>query len=385
MNGQFEFATAGRIVFGAGRLAEIGDIVRAFGRRVMLVTGRSAARAEPVRGRLIAAGCEVVSFPVAGEPTLELAGQAAALAQTSGCELVVGFGGGSAIDAAKAAAALATNPGPALDYLEVIGAGRPLTAEPLPCIAVPTTAGTGAEVTRNAVLHATAGRVKASLRSPGLLPRVALVDPAVLRTLPDAVMASTGMDALTQLIEAFLSCRANPLTDALCREALPRIARALVPAVRDRDHVAALDELAFASLSSGMALANGGLGAVHGLAAPLGGMFAAPHGAVCAALLLPVLAANLEVARQSGQQATLARLAELAGLLTAGRGRDPAAGLDWVAELTAALKVRGLHSLGISEGDHWAIAERAQVARSMRGNPVALSVERLCAVLHAAG
>lgn len=384
MTGPFEFATAGRIVFGAGRLRELGGIARGLGRRVLLVTGSSAERAEPVRALLGEVDCEATTFRVAGEPTIELAEQAAAQARSAACELVIGYGGGSVIDAAKAAAALATNPGPALDYLEVIGAGRPLIADPLPCIAVPTTAGTGAEVTRNAVLHSAADRVKVSLRSARMLPRIALVDPDVLRTLPDGVMISTGLDALTQLIEAFLSCRANVLTDALCREALPRIAHSLMPAVRDRDDARACADLAFASLSSGMALANAGLGAVHGLAAPLGGMFAAPHGAVCAALLLPVMKANLEVAQRSAQEGTLARFAELAGLLTDQRSRHPAEALSFVAGLTESLKVPGLRSYRIGAGDFAVIAQRASEASSMKGNPVRLSMERLCAVLQEA-
>ncbi len=385
MSEAFEFATAGRIIFGAGRLDEVGAVAREFGRRVLLVTGSNSSRAEPVRERLIKSGCEVESIAVAGEPTIELAERAASQAREARCEMVIGFGGGSVVDAAKAAAALATHRGPALDYLEVIGAGRPLTCDPLPYIAIPTTAGTGAEVTRNAVLHSPADRVKVSLRSPRMLPRVALVDPDTLLTLPDEVMTSTGMDALTQLIEAFVSCRANPLTDALCRQALPRIARSLERAILDRANAAARTDLAFASLCSGMALANAGLGAVHGLAAPLGGMFAAPHGAVCAVLLLPVLKANLEVAQAESKHAdTVGRFSELAGLLTAGCGREPQQVLDWVAGMKESLKVRGLGQLGVNPLEFRLVAERANDASSMKGNPVSLSVERLCAVLTAA-
>jgi alcohol dehydrogenase class IV len=382
MSDRIEFATAGRIVFGAGRVEEIGGLAREFGRRVMLVTGSNPKRVEPVRERLLAAGVEVTTFSVAGEPTIERVERAARRARAAGCELVIGFGGGSVIDAAKAAAALATNSGPALDYLEVIGAGRPLTCDPLPCLALPTTAGTGAEVTRNAVLHSPADRLKVSLRSVRMLPRVALVDPDALLTVPDEVMINTGMDALTQLIEAFVSCRANSFTDALCREALPRIARSLLPLVRDRANAPARVDVAFASLCSGMALANGGLGAVHGLAAPLGGMFAAPHGALCAALLLPVMRANIEAAQgHAGHAATADRYSELAGLLTVGRRRVPADALNWVGEAKQTLGVRGLRSHGIGPDVYQAIVERAREASSMRGNPVPLSIDRLRAVL----
>lgn len=384
MSGSYEFATAGRILFGAGRLRELGGITRGLGCRILLVTGSSPERAGPVCGGLEEAGCSVTIFPVPGEPTIELVELAAACIRSEGCEVVVGFGGGSVIDAAKAAAALATNHGPVRDYLEVIGAARPLEVDPLPCIAAPTTAGTGAEVTRNAVLHSPADRVKVSLRSPRLFPRVALVDPEALRTLPADVMASTGMDALTQLIEAFLCNRANPLTDGLCREALPRVARSLVNAVRDRADVGALEDLAFGSLCSGMALTNAGLGAVHGLAAPLGGMFAVPHGAVCAALLWPVVNANLEAARQAANAVVTERFVELTRLLTGGRREHPEACLEWLGELAVKLGVPGLGRLGIQPADYPAIAERALKSSSMKGNPVPLLDAQLLAILRAA-
>ena len=279
----FELATAARIIFGAGRIRELPAIVA--GRRTLLVTGR---RGSPVP---IDA---VHHVRVDGEPTIEDAQRAAAHADV---EIVVAIGGGSALDLGKAAAALIANGGDPLRYLEVIGEGRPLERPSLPCVAIPTTAGTGSEVTRNAVLGSPTHGVKASLRSPHMLPAVALVDPELTYDLPPALTASTGLDALTQLIEPFVSARANAFVDAICRDAIPRVIAALPKAFAgDR---AARADMAYASLCGGLALANAGLGAVHGFAGPIGGRFPAPHGAICAVLLPHVVADQRGAHRRS--------------------------------------------------------------------------------------
>ena len=230
---RFEFASPARIIFGPGTVVQIGALARELGRRALVTTGLDPAQGERVLVSLAAAGVDYVTLVVSGEPTTDLARQGARLARESGCDLVIGLGGGSAIDAAKAIAALAANGGDPLDYLEVVGRGRSLTQPSLPCIAIPTTAGTGAEVTRNAVLASPEHGIKASLRSATMLPRLALVDPELTHSLPPAVTASTGLDALTQLIEPFTSSKANPLTDALCREGMMRAARSLRTAYED--------------------------------------------------------------------------------------------------------------------------------------------------------
>ena len=294
----FELAAPAQIVFGAGTVAGLGALARAHGGHALIVIGRSTARATtPVR-LLENAGVRATIFSVVQGSRAwrrARAEQLAAAAGAAGCELVVGFGGGSALDAAKAIAALLGNGGDPLDYLEVVGRGRPLVRPSLPFIAVPTTAGTGSEVTKYAVLASSEHGVKASLRSPLLLARAAIVDPDLLEGLPASVIASSGLDALSQLVEPFLSVRANPFSDGLAREGIRRSAGALgraYAAARAGGQVAPADRgaLALASLFGGLCLANAGLGAVHGFAAPLGGLFAAPHGALCAALLVPVLA-----------------------------------------------------------------------------------------------
>jgi len=306
-------------------------------------------------------------------------------AHECGCDVVISFGGGSVIDAGKAIAALATNGGEPLEFLEVIGKGGAITASPLPFIAVPTTAGTGSEVTRNAVLGSTEHGVKASMRSPAMLPRVAVVDPELTYGLPSDVTAYTGLDALTQLIEPYVSSRANPLTDAICAEGMKLAAGALKRAYSDGSDPEARHDMAMASLFGGMALANSGLGVVHGFASPLGGGWTAPHGALCAALLPYGMEANVSALRaRAPNHAALERYDSIARLLT-GRGEATAGdGIEWVRRLCADLKVPPLRTWGIRESDLPGVVEQAAQASSMKANPLPLTNEELLAVVTAA-
>ena len=275
--------------------------------------------------------------------------EAVCKAREASCQLVVAIGGGSALDAGKAVAALLTNPGDPLDYLEVIGQARPLQHPSAPLVALPTTAGTGSEVTRNAVLLSREHKVKASMRSPFMLPAVAIIDPELTYDLPAAVTASTGLDALTQVIEPYVSLRANPMTDALCREGMTRAARSLRRACEDGKNASAREDMCVASLMGGLALANAGLGAVHGFAAALGGMFSAPHGALCARLLGPVIDANLVALRQREPDSPLiARFEDMSHILTGDRSAGAKDAAAWVCELADALGVPRLGSYGIS-------------------------------------
>lgn len=379
---RFEFATAARIVFGAGTFSEAGPAARTFGRHALVVTGRDPARAAGLLERLQAAGVAATPFPVAGEPALEDIVRGSAAGRAAGCDLVIGCGGGAALDAAKAIAALTTNGGELADYLEVIGRAQPLAQPALPCIAIPTTAGTGAEVTRNAVLFSPAHRVKVSLRSPHLLPRLALVDPELTASLPPAWTAMTGLDALTQLIEPYVSPRANPMTEALCADGIRRAARSLRNAVEHGRNAAAREDMALASLFGGLALANAGLGAVHGFAGPIGGMFPAPHGAVCAALLAPVMAANLAAARtRAPGHDSLRRYEEVARLLTSRPHATADDGVRWVEELVTHLGIPPLSAHGVTPADFPAIAGAAARASSMKANPVPLPPDDLLAIL----
>jgi len=382
---RFEFGTAGRIVFGAGAVREAGTAARSLGRRAFLVTGRDPSRADRLAALLEASGLETTRFSAAGEPTLDMVSAAVARARQAGCDVVIGFGGGGAIDTAKAVSALVPNEGSLLDYLEVIGRARPLGRPSLPCLAIPTTAGTGAEVTRNAVLGSPADRLKVSLRSPNLLPRVAIVDPELTHGLPPALTAATGLDALAQLIEPFVSCRAGPHTDGFCREGVRRAARSIRTAYREGGNSGAREDMAFASLCGGLALANSGLGAAHGIAAPVGGMFEAPHGAVCAALLAPVMEINMRAAlsRQPGGDA-IGRYAEIARLLSGDPGARADEGPRWIRQLTADLGLPGLRAFGVRSADLGEIAAKAARASSMKANPLPLTDAELLEILEAA-
>jgi alcohol dehydrogenase class IV len=371
----FEFATAARILFGEGTLGQVPAAAASLGRRALLVTGASPARSAPFRNALEAAHVSTVPFCVPGEPTLDLI-----RAAPRDCDFVIAFGGGSALDAAKALAALLTNPGDPLDYLEVIGLGHPLSTPAAPCIAIPTTAGTGSEVTRNAVLASPLHRVKASLRSPTMLPCLAVVDPELTYDLPRALTAATGLDALTQLIEPYVSVRANPMTDQFCVEGMRRAASALPRVWENGADRAARCDMAWASLLGGMALANAGLGAVHGFAAPIGGMFPAGHGAVCAALLPFVMDVNIRAlqARAPGQ---LQRYDEVARLIS---GRAHATALDgvtWIANLCQELEIPPLRTYGIAPGDLPVLVEKAAQASSMKANPIVLNREELAEII----
>jgi alcohol dehydrogenase class IV len=379
---RFEFATASRIIFGSGTLSEIGPAARELGRHALIVTGRNAERATLLHAILHTQGVATTNFAIAGEPALDDITDGTLRARAASCDFVIGFGGGAAIDTAKAISALLTNDGELLDYLEVIGRAQPLVHVAAPCIAIPTTAGTGSEVTRNAVLASPGHRTKVSLRSPHMLPRIAVIDPELTHSLPPSITATTGLDALTQLIEPYVSSRANPLTDALCVDGIRRAARSLHRAVDNGSDIAAREDMALASLFGGLALANAGLGAVHGFAGPIGGMFPAPHGAVCAALLPAVMDANLNALRaRAAQSPILARYDEIARLLTGRPHATAVDGVRWVRDLVTALQIPSLHAYGVSSADSPAIVEASAKASSMKANPITLTREELAGVL----
>jgi alcohol dehydrogenase class IV len=380
----FEFTAPSRIIFGVGKLHDVGALAAAMGSRALVVESGSG-RAEPLLTLLREKGIATSSLHVTSEPTTSLVERGAELARAERCDLVIAFGGGSVIDAAKAVAALITNRAPLLDYLEVVGKGQPLTERAAPMIAIPTTAGTGAEVTRNAVLMVEEARVKVSLRSPLMLPTIALVDPALTYSLPPNVTASSGLDALTQCIEPFVSAHANPLTDALAREGIRRAASALRRAYHDGGDVEARSDMCITSLCGGLALANAKLGAVHGFAAPLGGMFPAPHGAVCARLLPRVAAMNVHALREREPHSpALERYDEVARLLTGTPYARAEDGVAWLRELVDELAIAPLSAYGVGDGDVARVVAQARKASSMQGNPIVLTHEELSDVLGAA-
>ena len=379
---QFEFATAARILFGTGALRQVGPIATEMGRRALVVTGRTSARAGPLLDELAKHGIEYAMFHVLGEPTTTTVREAIERARSADCHLVIGFGGGSSLDVGKAAAALLTNEGDPEDYLEVVGKGKQLTQPSVPCIAIPTTAGTGSEVTRNAVLASPSHGIKVSMRSSLMLPRVALVDPELMYDLPPEITASTGLDALTQLIEPYTSSGANPITDTLCPDGIRRVARSLARAYRDGNNVAAREDMALASLFGGLALTNAGLGVVHGFAGPIGGKFSAPHGSICAGLLPYAMEVNVAAIRERlPASEALRRYEEIAQTLTGSETAKASDGVEWVKELCRTLRIPSLSAYGVRSSDFPELIERADRASSMKGNPIRLTKDEMLQML----
>jgi alcohol dehydrogenase class IV len=379
---RFEFGTASRIVFGPGTLLEIGKIAAGFGDRILVFTGSGGASPEKLLASLEKEGLSYELQAVMGEPTVPQIEDHVQRARTGQFSAVIGLGGGSVIDTGKAVAALLANPGDVMDYLEIVGKNQPLMNPPIPYIAIPTTAGTGSEVTRNAVLGVPGKKVKVSLRGALLLPRVALVDPELTLSAPPAVSASTGMDALTQLIEPYVSARRNPLVDVYCKEGMQRAARSLLAVYRDGSNLPAREDMAFASLLGGLSLANAGLGAVHGFAGPIGGMFDAQHGAICARLLPLVVKENIQALQdREPDSPVLDRYAEIGQILTGDRLASMQDGALWIEALTQSLQIPPLSVYGIRAEDIDEIVEKSSVASSMQANPIRLTKAELKSIL----
>ncbi|MBF0245412.1 MAG: iron-containing alcohol dehydrogenase [Planctomycetes bacterium] len=382
----FEFAGPGRIVFGWDRLAEIGALLGPDPKRVFLLGGASRRHVQRLAGYLEDSGCEFIDHVIAREPTLTDMDLAADLARDFRAEWIIGLGGGSVLDAAKTLAVVLGNGSPLLEHLEIIGGGRPLRKPGLPCLAIPTTAGTGAEATRNAVITSSQHRLKVSLRHPFLLPSIALIDPELSADMPPLLTATTGMDALTQLIEAALSLKANPLTEALCFRGIALAASCLPRAFGEPSNREAREGMALASLYGGMALANAGLGAVHGLAGVVGGRTGAPHGAICAALLAPVMRVNLgELRRTSQNPDALARFEKIACLIKKDESASAEDGIARIEALTREMGVAKLVGTRIESTELDEMAEQSLRASSMKGNPVTLKKELLKGLLASLG
>ena len=377
----FEFATASKIVFGNHTSGKLPELLDGMGKRVLLVTGKNAARHQPFIDLLSEFGFSVTIYQIISEPTIEIIDGGVNKAREEHCEVVVGIGGGSVIDGAKAIAAMVPNPGELLDYLEVIGRGKALSKEPLPYIAVSTTSGTGAEATKNAVIKSKQKSVKVSLRSSLMYPDVALVDPVLTVSLPQDITATTGTDALTHLLETFVSNQANPFIDMYCREGMKRISRSLVKVYTDGTNLNAREDMSMASMLGGMALANVKLGAVHGFAGPMGGMFPVPHGAVCACLLPAVMEMNIEVLTDNKMHDQLFKFHEVAQILTGSEKATATDGILWVKELVKVLKIPPLSEFGVTQNYFPELVDKAQKASSMKGNPVKLDEKQLTTIL----
>ncbi len=379
---KFEFRAANRIIFGEGSINQVEPLALKYGNRPLVVTGKSLERAELLINQFKKSNIRPLIYSVGGEPTTTNILECAKIAQKKSCDVIISIGGGSVIDTGKATAALLTNEGDIFDYLEVIGQGRQLKKPSIPYIAVPTTAGTGSEVTRNAVITSPENRVKVSLRSHFLLPRIAVIDPLLTHSMPPSLTAYTGLDAFTQVIEPYVSNRANPLTDSLCREGIKRISRSLLRAYTNGSDSMAREDMCIGSLFGGLALANSKLGAVHGIAGPLGGMTRAPHGAICGTLLPHVIKANI-LALQSRKidSPAILRYDEIAQIIT---GNPKASSIDfinWLSELYDNFKIPKLSEMGLKEEHVDELLKKSKKASSMKGNPVQLTDDELKGII----
>ena len=386
----FEFCSVGRIVFGRGEFTRVGELAGEMGRSALVVTNAGEPGDGGVVDRLAAllstASVSCTFIRQRGEPTVEGVDVAVVAAREAACDVVIGFGGGSAVDAAKAVAGLLTNGGSAIDYMEVVGEGRKITKPAAPWIAIPTTAGTGAEVTKNAVVTCEAEHFKASIRSELLLARAVVVDAELGVPVRPDVTARAGMDALCQLIESYTSIRSQPITDALAGKGIELAARSLRRVYADGADVDAREDMAVAALLSGITLTHVGLGAVHGFASPLGANFPIPHGAVCGALLPHVIAANVGALREeSAAHPALARYAEIGRTLTGETTLSDNEAIDacvtWLAETACELGIPPLGQFGLTVEDIPQMVALSGKSSSMRYNPVKLSEQVLAQIL----
>ncbi|MFN4058654.1 MAG: iron-containing alcohol dehydrogenase [Roseinatronobacter sp.] len=368
----FAFATASQIRFGRGGISELPAYAKGRAQRILLVRSASVAQADDL-ARALQAFSAVQELFVRGEPDLSRIEADVAHLQPFAPQLVIAIGGGAVIDHAKALAALIPAPHCAMRYLEVVGEGRSLDQIPLPVVAVPTTAGTGTEVTRNAVIQIPEARRKVSLRDPGLYPALALVDPDLCQSCPKSVTLASGLDAITQVIEPFICNRANPITDALCRDAIPRGLSAL-RRLLDASEMQAWEDMALTSVYGGIALANAGLGAVHGFASVIGGQTGAAHGAICGTLLVPVLKANAQAALAGSEAQN--RIRWVCEQIT-----DEFGSVEDFQNWARAQGLPRLAAYGISADKHADLAREAVLSSSYKANPADLSQERLVQIL----
>jgi Alcohol dehydrogenase, class IV len=375
----FSFSTASPIIFGAGTVSRLPELVKSFGKKTFLVIDAHISLESPFISQIEG---EIAVFHPDGEPTVQSVADATELARQNGSEVIVGIGGGSAIDTAKAVGILLPSGGKPLDYLEVVGDGKPLPPNSLPVIAVPTTAGTGAEVTANTPLFSAEHGVKASLRSPAMLPDIALIDPKLTVSCPSTVTASSGLDALTQCLEPFTSCKANELTNILAAEGLKRAGQSLRTAFTDGQNIDARVDMSFCSLLGGMALANAKLGSVHALAAPLGGMLGAPHGMVCAAVLVACTRMNIRaLGKRDPNSPALSAYRQAMQLLTGNPKATIEEGIAWLVETVEMLNVSSLGEMGMKQSQIDLAASQALVASSMAGNPIKLELSEVVNII----
>lgn len=388
----FTLSRLPRLLFGDGRIVEVPALARSFGRRALLITGARSFKASPqwtmLQDTLAQQGIEWEAETISGEPSPQWVDDTVARHRGRGVEVVIGIGGGSVLDTGKAVAGLLPHRASVMNFLEGIGSDH-YAGPALPYIAVPTTAGTGSEATKNAVLSVQGpDGFKKSFRHDSLVPTYAVVDPQLLLTCPPVQMAANGMDALTQLMESYVSAKSNPFTDALALSGIEAVKAGFFAAWQGGDTPAAAAgrrAMAYAALLSGITLAQAGLGSVHGLASPLGAFFPIPHGVVCGTLLAAATGINIQALLQRQPHSpTLAKYAELGRRLSGQEAASPQAACDGLVSLlqdwTARLALPRLHTYGVTAGDFPRLIAHCR-GNSMKTNPVPLTDAEVQAIL----
>lgn len=389
MDINFDFFTAPEIYFGNGRINELPEHCAKFGKKVLIVKGSSSLEKsgllQNILDKFTMQEFTVAIKTVASEPETDLIDHMVEETRTFGADVIVAIGGGSVLDAGKAVAGLVTNGGSIMEYLEGVGAGRHIEKPAVPFIAVPTTSGTGTEVTKNAVISSRKLKFKKSIRHPYLIPKIAIVDPVLTRSQPPQITASCGMDALTQLIEPYVSLKSNPLIDAICQKGIGLVVNSLLRAYKNGEDAQARENMSLASLMGGIALANAGLGAVHGLASPLGAFFPLAHGTACATTLPSVFETNFNALLERGNKTDVAgKFADVARLLTGSAEKDNILamqlGAAWLKDLKKQLNIPSLSKLGIRQTDIPFIVKESR-GSSMKTNPVVLTDDEIRKIL----
>ncbi len=377
----FDFATSGHIHFGRGSLARLADYLGADTSPILLLTGQHNAVDNPILPLINGRSIPLHQAIIVGEPDSNVIDQEAEKARVAGIKAVISFGGGSVLDAGKAIAMLITNGGVSLDYAEIVGKGKNITIPSLPNFAIPTTAGTGSEVTKNAVIIFKEKKVKASIRSPLMIPQVAIVDPETMRSVPPEITASTGMDALTQVLESYLSSRSTILVDSMCEKAIPMAFKSLAKVYENGNDLDAREEMAYVSLIGGVSLANAGLGAVHGFAAAIGGMYSIPHGSICACFLPVVFEANYQALMKKNPNHPAINKCRQIAMYSGIKNGDVSELIEKLYNLRFDLNIPGMRKFGINRSMAGDIAESTARTSSMKGNPIDLSFDQLVQIL----
>ncbi|MDF2152389.1 iron-containing alcohol dehydrogenase [Vibrio sp. CAU 1672] len=376
----FQFMTATRIIFGEGALRSSLSVINQYGYSVLLVTGQDIQRAAPIINYLKAQNMRYQHVSISGEPYITMVEETAIIGRKFQPDMVIAIGGGSVIDMGKALAAIIPNQGNVYDYVEVVGRNVPLKTKPIHFIAIPTTASTGSEVTRNAVLKSGQDQVKVSLRSPDMLADVAIVDPTLTYGMDQYTSGRGAMDAFTHLMEAYVCGDPNPLTDMVCEEGLRRLSASVIAGCKQDNHKARVD-LSFAALLGGMAITNAKLGAAHGLASALGGKLEAPHSVITARLAPHVMQENINAAKRAGRNDVLSRYRKLAQLVTGRTNANEQDGVLWVKMTLDKLELPQLGKFGVCRTPFEKVADDALKSVAIKGNPLPLTQERLIHIL----